>query len=775
MARGKKRKDRGSNPKGPVEDSRDSGIISSARFDEYYKLQGIIPEDEWETFVKTAQSPLPTTFRLAGSRVLAHEINDLIRDVHVPALSKVEVDGQPVEPPKVLPWYPGGLAWQFNLEKRILRKSLECKNFHRFLIYETDNGNISRQEAVSMVPPLFLDVQPHHKVLDMCAAPGSKTAQLLEALHADDLTLGTSMPPGLVVANDSNHKRAQMLVHQLARLPSPSLMVTNLDASIMPNLLDARRRPLHFDRILCDVPCSGDGTTRKNPTIWKAWSPMNGVGLHGLQLRILQRAMKLLDHNGRIVYSTCSLNPLENEAVIAAALTSNPEFELVDVTDHVPKLVRRPGLTSWKPVSTYMEVFEDYEAYVNTPKPTKGKVTLLHETHFPPKDVEPLHLERCMRVYHHLQDTGGFFIAVLQKKEQHRCAGERPSASGEPSLKRALSAEPAVLPEVKRVKLDSTDADVAAQADDEPASEDTKACIDEQATVIGGSAAADVATAAVVIDTNEVSAVPPPAPPAAAAQPAAADSVFRETPYTFLDPDNPGLKESVARLKFGSTFPADRIFVRNPDGALVRALYMCNALVKTLIGANDYQRVRLVHAGVKILEKQDAGGFVSFRILEDGVAPLMPFVDPASIVSANLGALRTLLREYYPPVAKFEEPFRATLEAMELGNTLVRFEAESTPEATLTHSAVLPLWKSGTSVCLMTDKKSKSAMSFRVFGEDITPVGQKLREQADAKQAASRNLQESGPAESVAVDAGELPVVAEPDAGDEGTEPEPEV
>lgn len=69
--------------------------------------------------------------------------------------------------------------------------------------------------------------------------------------------------------------------------------------------------------------CSGDGTVRKNPGIWGKWSPADGNGLHSLQLRILLRAMDLLKPGGRLVYSTCSMNPAENESVVAAALNRN--------------------------------------------------------------------------------------------------------------------------------------------------------------------------------------------------------------------------------------------------------------------------------------------------------------------------------------------------------------------------------------------------------------------------------------------------------------------
>ena len=72
-----------------------------------------------------------------------------------------------------------------------------------------------------------------------------------------------------------------------------------------------------FDRILCDVPCSGDGTIRKAPDIWRRWTPGNGNGLHPLQLRIALHACQMLKIGGRLVYSTCTFNPIEDEAVVA--------------------------------------------------------------------------------------------------------------------------------------------------------------------------------------------------------------------------------------------------------------------------------------------------------------------------------------------------------------------------------------------------------------------------------------------------------------------------
>jgi tRNA (cytosine34-C5)-methyltransferase len=74
---------------------------------------------------------------------------------------------------------------------------------------------------------------------------------------------------------------------------------------------------LKYDRILCDVPCGGDGTMRKNPDIWPKWNPLNSCNLHGIQYRVVKRGLELLEVGGRLVYSTCALHPVEDEAIIA--------------------------------------------------------------------------------------------------------------------------------------------------------------------------------------------------------------------------------------------------------------------------------------------------------------------------------------------------------------------------------------------------------------------------------------------------------------------------
>ena len=148
----------------------------------------------------------------------AHDVRDQLKNNFFKAIASVEgteIDGETVVPPFALPWYPDELAWQMSYSRAQLRRLPVLEGVHEFLKRANEFGSITRQEAVSMLPPFFLDVQPHHRVLDMCAAPGSKTFQLLEAIHSGPDP--AALPTGLVVANDADLKRCNLLVHQTKR------------------------------------------------------------------------------------------------------------------------------------------------------------------------------------------------------------------------------------------------------------------------------------------------------------------------------------------------------------------------------------------------------------------------------------------------------------------------------------------------------------------------------------------------------------------------------
>lgn len=399
-------------------------VRENADFEKYYKMQKICPDEEWDAFMATIKQNLPTAFRITGSKAEARALlrfvqsnffNNFLNPCKVENDSDEKQDAESVEQriePICLPWYPDGLAWQLQLTRKDIRRSEIYFRLHNFLIAETECGNISRQEVVSMIPPLLLDVQSHHKILDMCAAPGSKTAQLIELLHSDS----SDLPDGFVIANDVDNNRCYMLVHQAKRLNSPCIIVTNHDSVVMPNLTitqkDGSKGVLKYDRILCDVPCSGDGTMRKNPDIWVKWNAANGNNLHGIQFRILRRGLEMLAVGGRIVYSTCSLNPLENEAVLHRMLSeADGAVELVDVSNLLPGLIYSKGVSHWTPASRDLV---GYQSIADVPDKWR---TVIHHQMFPPapENAEKYKLDRCIRIFPHKQDTGGFFVAVLEK------------------------------------------------------------------------------------------------------------------------------------------------------------------------------------------------------------------------------------------------------------------------------------------------------------------------------------------------------------------------
>jgi NOL1/NOP2/sun family putative RNA methylase len=223
------------------------------------------------------------------------------------------------------------------------------------------HGWLHGQEEVSALPALALDPRPGERVLDACAAPGSKTSHLAQLM--DDT--------GTLVGNDNNLGRLSSLRHNAERLGVTNLAVTRQDArnySLKPLDVDA------FDRVLADVPCSCEGTCRKNPDVLDQWTMDHVQGLIGVQKGILRRAVQMTREGGTVVYSTCTFAPEENEAVVDYVL----DVEDCRVVPRDLPLDTDPGVTEW-----------DGETFHAS----------LADTH---------------RVYPHRNDTGGFYCATLE-------------------------------------------------------------------------------------------------------------------------------------------------------------------------------------------------------------------------------------------------------------------------------------------------------------------------------------------------------------------------
>jgi NOL1/NOP2/sun family putative RNA methylase len=217
------------------------------------------------------------------------------------------------------------------------------------------------QEQASMLPAQLLAPQRHERILDLCASPGNKTAQLALALG------GT----GTVVANDVKPGRMAPLQSVIHRLGLVNVTTTACDGTIYPNAAGS------FDRVLVDAPCSAEGTTRRTSTArdtpddFRRW-------VSGVQQALLTRAVRLCRPGGTVVYSTCTFAPEENEAVVDAVLQRHPDMVRVVPVER-PALATSPGLQQWD-----------------------GQ-------HFDPS------LRHAFRLWPHRSGTGGFFAVALQR------------------------------------------------------------------------------------------------------------------------------------------------------------------------------------------------------------------------------------------------------------------------------------------------------------------------------------------------------------------------
>ena len=237
--------------------------------------------DEYDEYLRSLQRP----------RAVALRFNPLKGDI--PALPFV---GEPV------PWEPMGYYYDPDSRPGL-------HPYHEAGVYYL-------QEASAMASAALLEPQPGEIILDLCAAPGGKSTQIA----------GRMQGQGLLVSNEINQKRAKVLSRNIERLGIANTVVTGEAPAAL-----ADRFPGFFHRIMVDAPCSGEGMFRKEEAAITDWSEENVEMCARRQAEILDCAAAMLRPGGRLVYSTCTFAPQEDEEAVEAFLARHPEFETESV------------------------------------------------------------------------------------------------------------------------------------------------------------------------------------------------------------------------------------------------------------------------------------------------------------------------------------------------------------------------------------------------------------------------------------------------------------
>ncbi len=274
------------------------------------RLQRLMPPDRWDVVRATFDAPKPTTFRVNTLKAAPAEVH-----------AELSATGFVLE---AVPWYP---------DARLIRHGA-LRHLQETPAYR--EGRIYVQSLSSMLPPLALDPQPGESVLDLTAAPGGKTTQLACLMRGQ----------GRLVANDNNRVRFFKLRANVLQQGVP-----DIELSLRPGEAFGRHRPDTFDRVLLDAPCSTEGRfCAADPKSYGYWTPRKIHEMAGKQRSLLRAAAQSARPGGRVVYSTCTFAPEENEAVVDWVLQSGGiPMELEAVTVPVPSAM--PGLTAWEDAS----------------------------------------------------------------------------------------------------------------------------------------------------------------------------------------------------------------------------------------------------------------------------------------------------------------------------------------------------------------------------------------------------------------------------------------
>ncbi|CAJ1988057.1 Multisite-specific tRNA [Leishmania donovani] len=342
-------------------------------------------DSEWSAFVQSMSTPLPMTLRLHHSERALEAI--ATRMLTTPDIAAV------VRPVAAFPSTSGLYSCSNSDYHSHKRVEYVCRTLHAA-------SAVSFQEVVSAIPVFVLDVQPQHTVVDLCAAPGSKTVQALDTMLSGGWSADVCR--GVLIANEKDRVKAtQTLPARLKRYHAPNVMTTRCDGVQWPRLyLDdptnssSELQELRFDRIICDVPCSGDGTIRKERSIATTWSASYVKSLVPTQRALLCRGLDLLATGGILVYSTCSMDPKEDEEVVCVGLEAfGDSVELIDVN----AVLQQKGFHLHSAGGILSPNVEGMQHPVLPPTYDGNKV---------------------LRILPHRDDTGGFFVAAFRKVKQ---------------------------------------------------------------------------------------------------------------------------------------------------------------------------------------------------------------------------------------------------------------------------------------------------------------------------------------------------------------------
>lgn len=268
---------------------------------------------------------LPAAFTERMKQMLGGEYEAFIASYEKERSQGLRVNGLKADPAefaktgpfslKPVPWASEGFA--YGMEERPGRHP-----YH-------DAGVYYIQEPSAMIAASLLNPQPGEKILDLCAAPGGKSTQAAARLGGE----------GLLVSNEIHPARAKILSQNIERMGIRNAVVTNEDSGRLTQYF-----PVFFDGIIVDAPCSGEGMFRKDETAVVEWSPENVRHCAERQQEILENAAMMLKPGGRLVYSTCTFAPEEDEQAIGHFLEAHPEFTIEKTPDY-PGLSR--GIPDW--------------------------------------------------------------------------------------------------------------------------------------------------------------------------------------------------------------------------------------------------------------------------------------------------------------------------------------------------------------------------------------------------------------------------------------------